>query len=214
VSKNCKQTYRPYKYVKRLLDLLFSLILSVPSLLLILLCFLVIKLETKGPVLFSQERPGYKGKLFRVYKLTTMIQQTHKDGVALSDMQRMTKSGKIIRSLSLDELPQIINILKGDMSFIGPRPLLVRYLPLYNAEQFRRHDVLPGITGWAQVNGRNKSTWEEKFELDVWYVDNYSFRVDVKIFFMTIRSVFKRDELTASDTLVMPYFEPKEKDQL
>ena len=153
-----------------------------------------------------QERPGYKGKVFKIYKLRTMRVETVKDGKHLSDMERMTRSGRIIRMLSLDELPQILNILKGEMSFIGNRPLLVKYLPLYTPEQMRRHDVRPGISGWAQVNGRNEITWEQKFEKDVYYVDNVSFALDMKILFMTVKNVFARSGINAGVNETMQEF--------
>ena len=151
-----------------------------------------------------QERPGYKGKLFKIYKLRTMIEQTQRDGKALSDMERMTRTGRVIRALSLDELPQLLKILKGEMSFIGPRPLLVQYLPLYSPQQMRRHDVRPGISGWAQVNGRNELSWEQKFERDVWYVDHMSFGLDMKILWMTLMNVLRRKGINAgvSETMV------------
>lgn len=196
--------HRPYAWVKRGMDLLFSIILLIPAGFLIAACYIAIKVETKGPAFFVQERPGYKGKIFRLFKLRTMIVQTHRDGQVLSDMERMTRTGRIIRAASLDELPQTFNILRGDMSFIGPRPLLPQYLPIYTAEQMRRHDVLPGISGWAQVNGRNELTWEQKFERDVWYVDHLNFRLDLKILWMTIMNVLKRQGINAgvSETMV------------
>ena len=177
------------RYVKRVLDIIGALILFLPALIIVSLCYISIKIESRGPAFFVQQRPGYKGKIFNIYKLRTMRVETEKDGKKLSDMERMTKTGVVIRKLSLDELPQILNILKGEMSFIGNSPLLVKYLDYYTPEQMRRHDVRPGISGWAQVNGRNELTWEQKFERDVWYVDNVSFTLDVKILFMTIKNV-------------------------
>ena len=195
---------KPYGYIKYVLDMLLVLVLLLPALAAVSLCYILIKIETKGPAFFVQDRPGYKGKLFKIYKLRTMIEQTQRDGKALSDMERMTRTGRVIRALSLDELPQLLNILKGEMSFIGPRPLLVQYLPLYSPQQMRRHDVRPGISGWAQVNGRNELSWEQKFERDVWYVDHMSFRLDMKILWMTIRNVLKRRGINAgvSETMV------------
>ena len=195
---------RPYAYIKRFIDLLLTLLLLIPAFLLIAICYIAIKLETRGPAFFVQERPGYKGKIFKIYKLRTMIVDTRKDGRELSDMERITKTGRLVRGLSLDELPQLYNVLLGQMSFIGPRPLLVRYLSLYSKEQMRRHDVLPGISGWAQVNGRNELNWEQKFERDVWYVDHMSFRLDMKILWMTIMNVLKRKGINAgvSETMV------------
>lgn len=194
------------KYIKRTLDLILAIILSIPAFLIVALCYIAIKLESKGPAFFVQERPGYKGKIFKIYKLRTMRAETEKDGRQLSDFERMTKSGAIIRKLSLDELPQILNIIKGEMSFIGNRPLLVKYLPLYTPEQMRRHDVRPGISGWAQVNGRNEITWEQKFEKDVYYVDNVSFALDVKIMFMTIKKVFAHSGINAGVNETMQEF--------
>ena len=183
--------------IKRILDFIFALILGIPSLLIVAVCYAAIKVETKGPAFFVQERPGYKGKTFRILKLRTMRVETEEDGRILTDAERITKVGNIVRKLSFDELPQIWNVLKGEMSFIGPRPLLPQYLPLYTKEQMRRHDVLPGISGWAQVNGRNEITWEQKFERDVWYVDHISFKLDVKILFMTIKNVIRRQGINA-----------------
>jgi lipopolysaccharide/colanic/teichoic acid biosynthesis glycosyltransferase len=189
--------------VKRILDLFLACVLAIPALLLVGLCYVAIKGETHGPAFFVHARPGYKGRIFRIVKLRTMIVETERDGRQLSDMERITMTGKIVRALSLDELPQILNIFKGEMSFIGPRPLLPEYLPLYSKEQVRRHDVRPGISGWAQVNGRNEISWEHKFKRDVWYVDHMSFALDLKIFGMTIRNVLVRQGINAcaSDTM-------------
>ena len=194
------------RYVKRVLDIIVALILFLPALIIFSLCYISIKIESRGPAFFVQQRPGYKGKIFNIYKLRTMRVETEKDGKKLSDMERMTRTGAIIRKLSLDELPQIYNILRGDMSFIGNRPLLVNYLDLYTPEQMRRHDVRPGISGWAQVNGRNELSWEQKFERDIWYVDNVSFILDVKIFFMTIKNVFSHSGVNAGIDETMQEF--------
>lgn len=202
-----KELYaRPYMRLKRVLDLLLALLLSPLALLIVSLCYAGIKLESHGPAFFVQERPGYKGKIFRIYKLRTMSVETERNGVPLSDMERMTRMGRVIRACSFDELPQLYNILRGEMSFIGPRPLLVKYLPLYTKEQMRRHDVLPGISGWAQVNGRNEISWEQKFERDVWYVDHVCFRLDVKIFWMTICNVLRREGINSSSNDTMAAF--------
>lgn len=202
-----KELYaRPYMRLKRVLDLLLALLLSPLALLIVSLCYASIKLESHGPAFFVQERPGYKGKIFRIYKLRTMSVETERNGVPLSDMERMTRMGRVIRACSFDELPQLYNILRGEMSFIGPRPLLVKYLPLYTKEQMRRHDVLPGISGWAQVNGRNEISWEQKFERDVWYVDHVCFRLDVKIFWMTICNVLRREGINSGSNDTMAAF--------
>ena len=164
---------------------------------LILLVWLFLHFVNKGAgAFFLQERPGKDGKVYKVIKFKTMTDERDLDGKLLPDARRLTKVGKIVRSLSIDELPQLINILKGDMSFIGPRPLLVKYLPLYSPEQMRRHEVRPGISGWAQVNGRNTITFTKQFEYDVYYVDHLTFWLDVKIFFMTIFKVFKREGIS------------------
>ncbi|HMM07360.1 MAG TPA: sugar transferase [Clostridiales bacterium] len=191
------------KYVKRILDIAALCILILPATVIVAICYLSIKAETEGPAFFVQQRPGKGGKIFNLYKLRTMIAETERNGVHLTDMERMTKTGKVIRACSFDELPQLWNILKGDMSFIGPRPLLEQYLPLYSSEQAQRHEVLPGISGWAQVNGRNELSWEQKFERDVWYVDHVSFILDVKIMFMTVRNVLKHQGINAgiNDTM-------------
>ena len=164
---------------------------------LIIIVAIILHFANKGAgVFFMQERPGKDAKIYKVLKFKTMTDERDADGKLLPDEKRLTKVGKIVRSLSIDELPQLINILKGDMSFIGPRPLMVKYLPLYSPEQMRRHEVRPGISGWAQVNGRNTITFTKQFEYDVYYVDHLTFWLDVKIFFMTIFKVFKREGIS------------------
>jgi lipopolysaccharide/colanic/teichoic acid biosynthesis glycosyltransferase len=178
-------------YIKRILD--FCIAFTALSLLwpVLLVITIFLHFANKGAgAFFTQERPGKNAKIFKVIKYKTMTDERDADGKLLPDAQRLTRIGKIVRSLSIDELPQLINVLKGDMSFVGPRPLLVKYLPLYSKEQMRRHDVRPGITGWAQVNGRNAITHTKKFEYDVWYVDNISFTLDLKILFLTVKKVF------------------------
>ncbi len=187
-----------YKYFfKRLLDfsIAFVSLLFVGWLIAIVAIWLHFANKGAG-AFFSQERPGKDGKVYKVIKFKTMTDEKDVEGKLLPDAQRLTKIGKIVRSLSIDELPQLINILKGDMSFIGPRPLLVNYLPLYSPEQMRRHEVRPGISGWAQVNGRNTISFTKQFEYDVFYVDHLSFWLDVKIFFMTVLKVFKREGIS------------------
>ena len=158
-----------------------------------LIIYLLVRINLGGPAFFLQERVGKDNKIFKMIKFRTMKNSTDKDGNLLSDNERLTKFGRFLRSFSIDELPELINILKGDMSLVGPRALLVQYLEHYNSEQIRRHEVLPGLTGWAQINGRNSITWCEKFKLDVWYVDNWSLWLDIKIFFLTFWKVFKRE---------------------
>ncbi|AJC89610.1 undecaprenyl phosphate N,N'-diacetylbacillosamine 1-phosphate transferase [Campylobacter lari] len=177
--------------LKRVFDFILALILLIIFLPFIVLIGIVLKI-VQGSVLFKQARPGLNEKIFYIYKFKTMSDETDENGELLPDELRLKPFGKLVRSLSLDELPQLFNVLKGDMSFIGPRPLLVEYLPLYNQEQKKRHDVRPGITGWAQINGRNAISWEQKFKYDVEYVQNCSFLFDLKIFFMTIVKVLKR----------------------
>lgn len=159
-----------------------------------------------SPILFKQQRPGLNSKIFQIYKFRTMTDAKDKNGNLLPNDKRITRLGKILRKLSLDELPQLFNVLKGELSLVGPRPLLVDYLDLYTQEQSRRHDVRPGITGWAQVNGRNAISWEEKFEYDVWYVDNQSFWLDIKILFMTVLKVVKSDGVNKSQEVTMERF--------
>lgn len=186
-----------YKYLKRLLDffiVFFALLLIWPILLLIII---FLHFANKGAgVFFTQDRTGKDARIFKAIKFKTMTDERDAEGNLLPDEVRLTKVGRIVRSLSIDELPQLFNVLKGDMALIGPRPLLPKYLPLYSKEQFRRHEVRPGITGWAQVNGRNNISWQKKFELDVWYVDHLSFALDMKIFFLTIKKVFMREDIS------------------
>lgn len=192
--------------MKRLFDLIVSasalLCLALPLLLLMWL----VKRRLGSPVFFSQLRPGLHGRPFRMLKLRSMNEARGPDGQLLPDAERLTPFGRFLRSSSLDELPGLLNVLKGDMSLVGPRPLLVDYLPLYSPEQARRHEVRPGITGWAQVNGRNALSWEEKFKLDVWYVDNRTMWLDLKILFLTVRKVLVRDGISAAGEATMSRF--------
>ena len=197
-----------YKYIKRSLDLITALFLVIILSPLMLIAAILIAVNRDGPILFKQERPGKDGKIFTVYKFRTMSTMLRdKNGNELSDFDRMTKIGKILRKTSVDELPQLFNIIKGEMSFIGPRPLLKEYLELYSPEQMRRHNVLPGISGWAQVNGRNTLTWDEKFAYDVYYVDHYSFKMDLKIFIKTIENVVSQDGINSDSENTMEKFE-------
>ena len=193
-------------FVKRLLDITISLIALIFLLPLMSLIYLLVIINLGSPAFFLQERVGKDNKIFKMIKFRTMKNSTDKNGNLLSDNERVTKFGGFLRSFSLDELPELINILKGDMSLVGPRALLVQYLGLYNDEQIRRHEVLPGLTGWAQINGRNSITWSEKFKLDVWYVDNWSLWLDIKIFFLTFWKVLKREGINQSETVTMEYF--------
>ncbi len=197
-----------YKYIKRSLDLITALFLVIILSPVMLIAAILIAVNRDGPILFKQERPGKDGKIFTVYKFRTMSTMLRdKNGNELSDFDRMTKIGNILRKTSVDELPQLFNIIKGEMSFIGPRPLLKEYLELYSPEQMRRHDVLPGISGWAQVNGRNTLTWDEKFAYDVYYVDHYSFKMDLKIFIKTIENVVSQDGINSDSENTMEKFE-------
>ena len=184
-------------FFKRLIDFIIALCTLAFIWPILLLITIWLHFANKGAgAFFTQERPGKDGKIFRVIKFKTMTDERDTDGNLLPDAQRLTKVGRFVRSTSIDELPQLINVLKGDMALIGPRPLLPQYLSLYSKEQARRHEVCPGITGWAQVNGRNAISWTRKFELDVWYVDHCSLKLDVKIFFLTIKKVFMRDSIS------------------
>ncbi|MCY4364079.1 MAG: sugar transferase [Gammaproteobacteria bacterium] len=179
--------------MKRLFDLLFSLFLLVLLLPLFILLAVLVYIDLGSPVLFRQQRPGLQGKPFTFYKFRTMNNGTNENGRLMPDENRLTGFGRFLRGTSLDELPQLFNVIRGDMSLVGPRPLLMEYLDLYTDEQMRRHEVRPGITGWAQVNGRNAITWEEKFSLDLWYVDNRSFLLDIRIILLTIARIIGRE---------------------
>lgn len=179
--------------IKRILDFLAAFVLLIVSSPFVLIALLAIPLDSKGPAVFSQKRVGYKNSIFTVYKLRTMITETHRDGRKLRDRERVSRIGRILRMTSIDELPQLVNILKGEMSFIGPRPLPVRYYPYYTDEELGRHDVRPGITGLAQVNGRSNLQWEDRFRYDLYYRDHCSFLLDAKIVLKTIEKVFKSE---------------------
>ena len=194
------------RYVKRIIDIILSLMAIILLSPVFLILSIMVRIKLGSPVLFRQKRPGYHGEIFGLMKFRTMTDEKDDRGELLPDEVRLTSFGKKLRSTSLDELPEFFNILKGDMSFVGPRPLLVQYLPLYNEEQAHRHDVLPGLTGWAQVNGRNAISWEKKFEYDVWYTRNVSFLLDLKIVFMTVGSVLKRDGISSETSATMEFF--------
>ena len=195
------------RYIKRIFDFILSLIgfIVISPMFIILWIWLTIVNKGAG-ALFFQERPGKDERIFKVIKFKTMTDERDASGNLLPDAQRLTKVGRFVRSTSLDEIPQLLNVIKGDMSLIGPRPLLVQYLPLYNDTQRRRHEVRPGITGWAQVNGRNAISWTQKFEYDVWYVDNISLSLDIKILVRTIKKVFKREGISSETSSTMEAF--------
>ena len=192
--------------VKRLLDICISAIVLFFLSPLMLIIYLLVRINLGGPAFFVQERVGKDNKIFKMIKFRTMKDSRDKNGNLLDDNERVTRLGSFLRSFSLDELPELINIIKGDMSLVGPRALLVQYLECYNKDQIRRHEVLPGLTGWAQINGRNSITWSEKFKLDVWYVDNWSLWLDIKIFFLTFWKVIKREGINQSESVTMEYF--------
>lgn len=195
-------------FFKRISDIILSLCLLVVVSPILLIIFIWLHISNKGAgAFFYQERPGKSNVIFKVIKFKTMTDEHDANGHLLPDEKRLTKVGKFVRSTSIDELPQLINVLKGDMSLIGPRPLLVSYLHLYSKEQARRHEVLPGITGWAQVNGRNSIEWKDKFELDIWYVDHLSFLLDIKIILFTIVKILKREGISSDNSHTMEPFE-------
>lgn len=194
-------------FLKRFFDFCISLLAIIVLSPILVVVTIWLHFANKGAgAFFTQERPGKDAKIFRVIKFKTMTDERDTNGNLLPDVQRLTRVGKVVRSLSLDELPQLFNVLKGDMALIGPRPLLVKYLPLYTKEQMRRHEVLPGITGWAQVNGRNAITHTKKFEYDVWYVDHLSFALDVKILWMTVLNVLRRKDISTAGEATAPTF--------
>ncbi len=193
-------------FFKRVIDIIISLSILVLFSPVFIMVFILLAIANKGKAFFVQQRPGKNEKIFEIIKFKSMNDKKDADGNLLPDGDRITKVGQFVRKTSLDELPQLLNVLKGDMSLIGPRPLLVSYLPLYSEEQKKRHLVKPGITGWAQVNGRNAIPWKKKFELDVWYVSNISFVLDVKIVLLTILKVVKRDDISSSTSATMEFF--------
>lgn len=199
------------RYIKRVLDIACALAAMLVFCWLYAIVAILVRIKLGKPVIFCQERPGKDEKIFRLYKFRSMTDERDENGELLPDEVRLTKFGRILRSTSLDELPEAWNILKGDMSVIGPRPLLVRYLPLYNAEQHRRHEVKPGLSGYAQVHGRNSVAWEEKFDLDVWYVDHISFAEDVKLVWLSFWTAVKRDGISAEGVATVPYFTGNDK---
>lgn len=195
--------------LKRIFDMFLStvgLVLLFPFL---MVMAVLVKVKLGSPVFFIQERVGKDNKLFKMIKFRSMLDDYDETGKLLSDNERLTDFGRILRATSIDELPELINVLKGDMSIVGPRPLLKQYLPLYSRKQLRRHEVRPGITGWAQINGRNAISWREKFKHDVWYIDNWSLWLDIKIIFMTVRKVFVREGVNQDDKITMEYFNGK-----
>lgn len=198
------------RYIKRLLDFILSLIAVIILSPVLLIVALLVRTKLGSPVIFKQQRPGKDEKIFTLYKFRTMTDEKDEEGDLLPDDIRLTKFGKLLRSTSLDELPELFNILKGDMSIVGPRPLLVRYLPLYNEEQKHRHDVRPGFTGYAQVNGRNALSWEDKFRLDVEYVNSISFLLDVNIILKTIKVVLFREGISSETSVTMEEFKGRE----
>ncbi|MFL0489398.1 sugar transferase [Bacillus sp. AFS054943] len=195
--------------MKRFFDIFISLTLLLCCSLIIFLVACIVRVKLGSPILFKQQRPGIHGQPFYLYKFRTMTDDRDSNGKPLPDYTRLTKVGKFLRKYSLDELPQLINVLKGQLSLVGPRPLLMEYLPLYSQEQAKRHNVRPGITGWAQINGRNSISWDEKFKLDVWYVENQSFLLDLKILYLTISKVLKSEGITNNKHVTMPIFKGK-----
>lgn len=192
--------------MKRAFDLFVALLVLSLTWPLILLLALLVRISLGSPILFRQQRPGHDAKPFYIYKFRTMLQTRDEHGELLPDRERMTRVGSFLRRFSLDELPQLFNVLRGELSLVGPRPLLMEYLPLYNADQARRHAVRPGITGWAQVNGRNAISWEDKFKLDVWYVDHWSFWLDMKIIWLTVKKVVRSEGISQAGNVTMEKF--------
>ena len=199
------------KYIKRALDIMLSGIAMILLSPVMLITAILVRVNLGSPVVFCQERPGKDEIIFKMHKFRTMTEERNENGELLPDEKRLTEFGKTLRSLSLDELPELWDIFRGKMSIVGPRPLLVKYLPLYSEEQHHRHDIKPGLTGWAQVNGRNLTLWEERFEHDIYYVNHVSFLMDVKIIFATVRCVFAREGINAEGSATMEAFEGMEK---
>jgi len=193
-------------FSKRLFDITFALIALVVLSPIILVTAILVRVFLGTPIIFKQQRPGFKGRPFIIYKFRSMVDRLTSDGDLVKDGERLTRFGRLLRILSLDELPELFNILRGEMSFVGPRPLLMEYLPLYSTEQARRHEVIPGLTGWAQVNGRNAIDWPTRFKMDVWYVDHWSFWLDVRIIFLTIWKVISREGVNQEGQSTVEYF--------
>jgi sugar transferase EpsL len=191
---------------KRIFDLTFALIALVVLSPIILATAILVRIFLGTPILFKQQRPGYKGRPFHIYKFRSMTNRLTRDGSLLPDAERLTRFGRLLRSLSLDELPEIFNIVRGEMSFVGPRPLLMEYLPLYSPNQARRHDVVPGLTGWAQVNGRNAIDWPTRLAMDTWYVDHWSFWLDIKIILLTVWKAISREGINQEGQATVEYF--------
>ncbi|WP_106408424.1 sugar transferase [Alloalcanivorax mobilis] len=198
--------------LKRCMDVLLSALLLIALSPILLVLMALVRWRIGAPVFFSQQRPGLAGAPFRMIKFRTMTNARDADGELLPDDQRLVPFGRFLRSTSLDELPELVNVLKGEMSLVGPRPLLMEYLPLYSPRQARRHEVRPGVTGWAQINGRNALSWEQKFELDVWYVDHHSLGLDLKILFLTALKVIQREGVSHGQEATMPKFKGSERD--
>lgn len=199
------------KYIKRALDIMLSGIAMIVLSPVMLITAILVRINLGSPVVFCQERPGKDEIIFKMHKFRTMTEERNENGELLPDEKRLTEFGKTLRSLSLDELPELWDIFRGKMSIVGPRPLLIKYLPLYSEEQHHRHDIKPGLTGWAQVNGRNLTSWEERFEHDIYYVNHVSFLMDIKIVFATVRCVFAREGINAEGSATMEAFEGMEK---
>jgi undecaprenyl phosphate N,N'-diacetylbacillosamine 1-phosphate transferase len=195
------------RYFKRIFDLIVATLAFLIHLPLFLVLMVLLVIDFRGKVFFIQERPGKNEQVIRIIKFKSMNDKTDENGNLLPNYLRTTLLGRFLRKTSLDELPQLINVIRGDISLVGPRPLLFKYLPLYNEEQRRRHDILPGITGWAQVNGRNAISWQQKFEFDVYYVDHYSFPLDLKILLLTVKKVFASEGVNTSEEVTMPPFD-------
>lgn len=195
-----------YKYLKSFFDFVFGVLFFVLASPIFIVVTLLLFISNRGKPFFYQQRPGKDGRVFKIVKFKSMNDKRNAQGELLPDEERITTVGHIVRKTSLDEIPQLLNVIKGDMSFVGPRPLLVRYMPLYNDEQKRRHNVKPGITGWAQINGRNAISWEEKFKHDVYYVDHMSLPLDLKILFRTVAKVVKRDDISSETSATMEAF--------
>ncbi len=198
------------KYIKRLLDIIISLCAIIVLSPVYIVLYILVRSKLGSPVLFHQDRPGKNGKIFHMYKFRSMTDERDENGLLKPDEVRLTSFGRKLRATSLDELPELFCILKGDMSLVGPRPLLVQYLPLYSERQSHRHDVLPGLTGWAQVNGRNALTWPQKFEYDVEYTEKVSFLMDLKIIFMTVKNVLKKEGISPEGSATMDFFKGEE----